>query len=127
PKAADTQPDYLTQVQAMQEVKFQKLREEGLKAQRQSADCFKSGETDRALEILQDYLAGLNETQLGTERLTLLKRPVEARLAQFKMMKGQKDQQTAHATAAADHINSKANAARAEENKHAEVAKLMKQ
>ncbi|HEY1860929.1 MAG TPA: hypothetical protein VGG61_11270 [Gemmataceae bacterium] len=126
-KVTDSQPDYLTQVQAMQEVKFQKLREEGLKAQRLSAECFKNGETDRALEILNDYLGGLNETQLDAERLTLLKRPVEARLSTLKLMKGQRDQQTAIAKEKSDHIDSRASLAKAEQNKQAEMAKLMKQ
>jgi type II secretory pathway component GspD/PulD (secretin) len=126
-KATDSQPDYLTQVQAMQEVKFQKLREEGLKAQRLSAECFKNGETDRALEILDEYIAALKDAQLDAERITLLKRPVEARLSQFKLMKGQRDQQTAIAKEKTDHIDSRASLARAEQNKQAEMAKLMKQ
>jgi type II secretory pathway component GspD/PulD (secretin) len=126
-KATDAQSDYLAQVQAMQEVKFQKMREDGLNAQRQAAEMFKAGETDRALEVLQDYLSRLPESQLDAERLMLLRRPVDARLAQFKMMKAQRDQQTKNDEARLAKDNSRAEKFRSEENKQAQVAKLMKE
>src|SRR5262249_19754240 len=53
--------------------------------------------------------------------------PVESRYSQFKMMKGQRDQQTAIATAKREHADRNINLAKAEENKQAEVTKLMKE
>jgi type II secretory pathway component GspD/PulD (secretin)/tetratricopeptide (TPR) repeat protein len=126
-KATDGQSDYLSQVQAMQEVKFQKLREDGLNAQRQSAEAFKAGETDRALQVLEEYLSRLPESQLDAERVTLLRRPVQARLEQFKMMKAQRDQQTKIEQAKLDKDNSRIEQFRAEENKQVQVGKLMKE
>jgi type II secretory pathway component GspD/PulD (secretin) len=126
-KATDAPSDYLSQVQAMQEVKFQKLRDDGLNAQRQSADAFKAGDTDRALQVLDEYLGRLPESQLDAERVTLLRRPVQARLEQFKMMKAQRDQQTKNEQAMLDKDNSRAEKFHSEENKQAQVAKLMKE
>src|SRR5439155_291445 len=83
--------ELLNQTRALQDVAFQKLRQEGLEVQREAQDRFKSGDTDRALEVLQDYLAKLNDTQLEVDRVALLRRPVDARLMQFKTLKAQKD------------------------------------
>ena len=51
----------------MQEVKFQKLRADGLQAQSEAMRQFQAGETDRALEILQDYNASLRNSGPGVD------------------------------------------------------------
>src|SRR5262249_19249636 len=81
----------LARTEAMRQVKFQKLRQEGLDAQKDAAQKFRTGQTDAAIDLLQDYIAGLNDAQLDPGQLTLLKRPVEARLQQFKILKAQTD------------------------------------
>src|SRR5439155_16074421 len=83
--------------------------------------------TDRALEMLQEYAGGLRESALDPDRVALLRRPVESRLQQFKMLKAQKDfekeQIGQHATAA----SMQSRIALAEQNKQKNVADLMKQ
>jgi type II secretory pathway component GspD/PulD (secretin) len=111
----------------MRQIKFQKLRQEGLDAQKEAAEKFRSGQTDAALDRLQDYLAQLNDEQLDPGQLTLLRRPVESRLQQFKLLKSQQDfageSARAHAAAAAVPLQRQ----RVEENKQKNVAKLMKE
>ena len=50
--------------------------------QKQAAEKFRTGQTDAALEILQDYLGQLTDSQLDPKQLALLKRPIESRLEQ---------------------------------------------
>src|SRR6266852_4761625 len=85
------------QVQALQEVQFQKLRDEGLRVQREAIDRFGAGETDRAIQLLETYLDGLKSAQLEAGRMALLRRPVEGRLQNFKTLKPQQDFETVRA------------------------------
>src|SRR5262249_21606799 len=72
-RASDTpsspDKDLLKTTQAMQDIKFQQLRQQSLEVQREAADRFKAGDTDRALEILQDYATSLNNLQLDPDRV----------------------------------------------------------
>jgi type II secretory pathway component GspD/PulD (secretin) len=92
-RATDNSPeaDLLKQTLAMQEIKFQQLREDGRKVMSQATELFQAGDTDRALDLLQDYSMGLRDSQLDPDRQALLRRPVEARLAQYRTLKAQKD------------------------------------
>jgi type II secretory pathway component GspD/PulD (secretin) len=83
--------DLLKQAQAMQDIAFQKLRAEGLEAQRQAAERFRAGDSAAALEILQEYEGKLGNVQLDTDRVALLRRPVDARLMQFKTLAAQRE------------------------------------
>jgi len=84
-------PDFAREVQAMQEVKMQKLRNEGIDAQKDATKMFQAGDTDRALEVLQDYKKTLEASGLDSDRQALLRRPIDSRLAQFNMLKQQRD------------------------------------
>ncbi len=126
PEAAAT-PGYAQQVQALQDVQFQKLRLESLEVQREATKAFQDGDADRALDMLKDYLAGLSDAQLDPSRLALLRRSVDARLNQLKMLKAQRDF-AAQENGTRDAFNSKkTREALQEENKHKQVAELMKQ
>jgi type II secretory pathway component GspD/PulD (secretin) len=83
--------DLLKQAQAMQDIRFQKLRAEGLEAQREAAERFRAGDSAAAIDILQDYEGKLTDVQLDTDRVALLRRPVDARLLQFKTLAAQRD------------------------------------
>lgn len=117
----------LARTEAMRQVKFQKLRQEGLDVQKEAAQKFRTGQTDAAIDMLREYVASLNDAQLEPGQLTLLKRPVEARLEQFKILKAQTDfagqSQLAHHTAQQVGIDR----ATKEERKQKQVAELMKQ
>ena len=58
---------------------------------REATDRFQAGDTDLALEILQDHLSNLRESSLEADRVALLRKPVESRLQQFKIVKAQCD------------------------------------
>ncbi|MGE3805144.1 MAG: hypothetical protein AB7K24_10770, partial [Gemmataceae bacterium] len=82
---------YAQQVAAMQEIKFQKMRDESLAAQREAIERFRAGASEEALELLKRYLLSLEETGLDPSRVAMLRKPVEARLEQFKALKVQQD------------------------------------
>jgi type II secretory pathway component GspD/PulD (secretin)/tetratricopeptide (TPR) repeat protein len=127
PEKPAAEASYADQVRAMQEVKFQQLREESLRVRREAYERFQAGETDKALESLQDFTARLRDAQIEPEKVALLKRPVEAQVQQFKTIKSQKDFETtsknAHDTATASIQRQLLN----EQNKQKQVAELMKQ
>jgi type II secretory pathway component GspD/PulD (secretin) len=83
--------NYAQQVSALQEVQFQKLRDDGLKAQREAVERLRNGDAAQAVEILQEYLNTLKDVQLEREKMILLQRPVEARLQHLKQLKAQQD------------------------------------
>jgi len=87
PAGADSYPQ---QVQAMQEIEFQRLREEGLRVQREATSAFQTGSAEQAIEMLQDYRDRLGNGGLDQDRITLLRKPIEARVQQFKTLKAQK-------------------------------------
>jgi type II secretory pathway component GspD/PulD (secretin)/tetratricopeptide (TPR) repeat protein len=110
-----------------QKILFEKLRHEGLETQREAAEKFRAGQTDAALELLQDYVARIETEKLEPGQLTLLKRPVESRLSHFRLLKAQKDMAAgvlASRQAASEKI---ASIHRAEEVKQKNVEKLMKE
>ncbi len=63
--------DFAKQVAALQEVKFQKLRADGLQAQSEATRRFQTGETDRALDILQDHSAKRTGTWIASRIMAL--------------------------------------------------------
>jgi type II secretory pathway component GspD/PulD (secretin) len=91
PTARDDHEDLLRITQAMQDIKFQQLRQEGLDVQRRAAECFRTGDTERAVEMLQEYAQNLSTVQLDNDRLALLRRPIESRLLTFRTLKAQRD------------------------------------
>jgi type II secretory pathway component GspD/PulD (secretin) len=125
--ATDASPeqDLLKTTQAMQDIKFQQLRQQGLEAQREAAERFKTGDTARALTVLQDYVAELSTVQLDSDRVALLRRPVESRLMQFKTLKAQRDWETANLQNENSVKDSHAQRELVEENKKKKVAELM--
>jgi type II secretory pathway component GspD/PulD (secretin) len=124
-RASDSQT-LLESTQALREVRFQKLRQQGLDAQREASEKFKTGQTDAALEILQNYLSQLSEDQLSPSQTALLRRPVENRLDQFKMMKAQRDFLRDESASLAAKRNEHTQRELVEQNKQKKVAELMK-
>ncbi|HTU19011.1 MAG TPA: hypothetical protein VMG10_13200, partial [Gemmataceae bacterium] len=79
----------LARTRAMREVKFQQLRTEGLTIQSQALERFRTGQTDVALDMLQEYLLRISEEQLDPGQLSLLRRPIDSRLQQLQLLKAQ--------------------------------------
>jgi type II secretory pathway component GspD/PulD (secretin) len=116
----------LRSMQARRSVLFQKLHRDGLEVQKQAREKFRTGQTDEALDLLQNYLAQLGEHQFTGTQMALLRRPIEARLSRYRLLKAQQDlrtQRTQTVQAQKDAISRKA---LAEQQKNENVAALMK-
>jgi type II secretory pathway component GspD/PulD (secretin) len=127
PKPPSVENDFAKQVLAMQEVKFQKLRKDGLDAQSQAMKLFQAGETDQALEVLQDYNASVASSGLDAERVAQLRRPIDTRLAQLKTLKHQRDFEKLQANQHESAHKAVAQKALMEQEKDQQVKQLMKQ
>jgi type II secretory pathway component GspD/PulD (secretin)/tetratricopeptide (TPR) repeat protein len=121
------EPDFAQQVKAMHEVQFQKLRTDGLQVQSEAMKRFQAGDTDAALEMLQEYNAGLAKVDLDSEHIALLRRPVEARLQQLKTLKHQRDFEKAQTNEKEAKTQGLTRAILAEEEKKKQLNELMKQ
>src|SRR5205085_895369 len=88
-QVGDAGSEELNSVRAMEEVMFQQLRQSGLQAQRSAMELFKSGQASQASDLLTGYLKQLDGVQLDAERLSVLRRPVENRLQQYKTVQAQ--------------------------------------
>jgi type II secretory pathway component GspD/PulD (secretin) len=119
--------DILKITQAMQDVKFQQLRADGLAVQREAAERFKAGDTARAIDILQEYEAQLSTTQLDADRVALLRRPIESRLLTFRTLKAQRDFEGETMKQHQNAQDFQRKAAITEKNKQQKVAGLMQQ
>ncbi len=110
-----------------QMVVMDSLRHKGLDAQRDAAEKFRTGQYDDALAILQGYLEELENVQLDTTQRAQLRRPVDSRLSQYRLLKTQKEM-AAGAIAARKTGQERVDATRkAEEMKRQNVDKLMKE
>ncbi len=116
-----------SQAAALRKVQFDKLRSEGLTIQENALKAFGRGETDLAMQMMMDYSNRVRASGLEPGSVANLLRPVESRLEQFRVMKGQID-----ATA---RLNKERKEARdqitgrgvAEEERKREVAALVRQ
>jgi type II secretory pathway component GspD/PulD (secretin) len=126
-RATDSPEPLLAHTQAMREVKFQQLRRQGMEAQSQAAEKFRAGQTDEAIDMLQDHLNTLLEQQLDPGQLTLLRRPIESRLHQFRLMKQQAEFASRSQQSRQQAGLKMASKVKAEELKQKNVSELMKQ
>jgi len=114
------------QQEALKRVQFQKLRAEGLKVQSDAQAAFGRGETDLAIQMLLDYSNRVRAAGLEASSVALLLRPIDSRLEMFRIMKGQID--------ATMRVNREAREARAavaerglaEEQRRAEIQRLVR-
>ena len=82
--------DYLSQVDAMRQVQFDKLRGEELKRETEARKLAEAGDLDHAVQVLQVYLDQLPGSGLDPNKTSLLRRPVEAKLQQYRTLDAQK-------------------------------------
>ena len=115
------------QADAMRRVAFQKYRAEGLKVQSDAQAAFGRGETDVAMTLLADYANRVKAANLPAGDTAMLLRPVDSRMDMFRVMKGQKDALTREAKEKADARERVAGLGAAQENRKAEVARLVRQ
>ncbi|HEY7326264.1 MAG TPA: hypothetical protein VH592_01395 [Gemmataceae bacterium] len=118
----------LQRTRAMREVKFQQLRTEGLNVQSQALERFRTGQSDIAVDMLQEYLARLADEQLDPAQMAMLRRPIDSRLQQFQLLTAQADLANNRFDAKSRQVKSDmAKAKNAEQVKQKNVAQLMKQ
>ncbi len=128
PAAAPARDEtYAQQVKAMQDVKYQQLREDGIRVQREAMDRFQAGKTDQALEMLDEHLASLRDAGLESQRIDMLRRPLMARVQQLKTMKAQRDFEQQQASQQNRHTAINTSRMLAEDNKNKQLDELMKQ
>jgi type II secretory pathway component GspD/PulD (secretin) len=125
--AATPEQTFAQRVSAMQEVQFQKLRNDGLQAQRNAIERYRAGDADRAIDILREYLDGLPNAHLDAGKVALLRKPVESRLEQFRALKTRNDLEKLQAGQHETFASLQAKHQQAEQFKQEKVADLMKQ
>ncbi len=121
-------PDSLTgQVEAMRRVTFQKLRGEGLKVQADAQAAFGRGETDPAIQMLLDYENRVRAANLEAGSVAILLRPIDSRLEMFRVMKGQADALSREKNDRREAKLLVSQRGAADEQRKAEVQKLVRQ
>jgi type II secretory pathway component GspD/PulD (secretin)/tetratricopeptide (TPR) repeat protein len=89
--AAQSGDTLAAQVNAMQEIEYQRLRAEGLEAQTKATAMFERGETEQAMELLSAYTTKVRQSKLDSASQARLQRPIDMRAKQFELLKSQKD------------------------------------
>jgi type II secretory pathway component GspD/PulD (secretin) len=110
----------------MQEIKFQELHVEQRNVQKKAMECFKAGDTERAVEMLRDFSNNLDNSELDRARIAMLKRPVEDRLQKLTMLKAQGEFERGQKAVKANANDQMTRMALAEKRKQDQVADLMK-
>jgi type II secretory pathway component GspD/PulD (secretin) len=122
-----TPTDLISQTKAMQEVKFQKLRNDGMTVLAESRKRFDNGETDKALDMLREHIRQVEASGFDAEKIALLKKQPEARLQMLTMLKHNQDFTTAQNSEHKAFMQKKAQDFLAEEAKKKQIAELMNQ
>ena len=115
------------QADAMKKFAFQKLRSDGLKVQADAQAAFGRGETDLAIQMLTDYSTRVRAAGLEPTSVALLLRPVDSRLEMFRVMKGQADALARERTDRREARELVTGRGAAEEQRKAEVQRLVRQ
>src|SRR5262249_33177990 len=104
-----------------------KLRSDGIAAQNDAAEKVRNNQHEEALQILRDYLASLGDKPLEAGQLTLLRRPIDARISQYSPLRDQGPRR-ADETASRNERMEKVEAGfKADELKKKNVEKLMRE
>ena len=127
PKKTQPTSGLAQEVLAMQEIEFQKLRSEGLKLSALANERFTKGQTDEAIAMLEEYLERLADAGIDSQKATLLKRSTEQRLQRFRMLKAQRDFETAQVRQRTEVLERRDRARKAAEHQQAQVTELMRQ
>ncbi|HEX4608942.1 MAG TPA: hypothetical protein VH092_12115, partial [Urbifossiella sp.] len=115
------------QAEAMRRVAFQKLRSDGLKVQADAQAAFGRGETELAIQMLTDYTTQVRAASLEPASTALLLRPVDSRLEMFKVMRGQVDAIARERTDRREARDLVSGRGAADEQRKAEVKRLVQQ
>src|SRR5262249_28760545 len=117
----------LKQQEALAQVEFQKLRSRALKVESEATARFGRGETDAALQDLQNFVSEVQATGLEQTKKNLLVHPIEARMDRLRILKHQTDFMTKESRERRDFKADLTHEALNKQKKQEEVAQLMKQ
>ena len=118
----------LKQQEALAQVEFQQLRSKALKVESEATARFGTGETDAALQDLQNFVAEVKAHDASTpSKQNLLVRPIEARMDRLQILKHQTDFLTKETRDRRNFKSEMTQEALDKQKKQEEVAKLMKQ
>jgi type II secretory pathway component GspD/PulD (secretin) len=124
-EAANT--DNFERFKALAEIQFQQLRDESLRVQREAMERFRAGDTAAAMDLLREFTIRLDDTHLDNEKVALLRRPVVARLEQFRTLKAQREFEKERTAGLANATNSEHIRETERQKRDTEVADLMRQ
>ena len=114
------------QQEALAQVEFQRLRSKSLRVESEATNRFGRGETDAALQDLENYIAEVKSSPLDPAKQNLLVRPIEARMERLKILKHQTDFLTKEAKDRRDFTAGLTQEALYKEKKQEETAKLIR-
>jgi len=83
------QSDMMEQFRQLQDIRFQKMRDRSMSAQRQAMELFQNKDVTKATAVLEQHLDELAAAQLSEEQTAVLRRQVEGRLQQYKTVQAQ--------------------------------------
>jgi len=126
-KDANTGFDSAKQAQAMRDVLMQKLRQEGLRAMEDSHAAFGRGETDLAINTLNEYTNRVRGSTLDASRTALLLKPIDTRLTSYRTLRGHVDSLSREKKEKQDSKDILAARNAAEEQRNAEVTRLFRE
>ncbi len=119
--------DLLKKYKQMQNIQFQALRADAMKAMREAGDRAGQGDTEGAVTILQDFIAKLPESQLDSEKMAMLRKPVDSRIQKFQLLMEQSSIDRQVASKTKNPASMQTAHILADQNKQKNVAQLMKQ
>jgi type II secretory pathway component GspD/PulD (secretin) len=82
---------YAERYQAMSKILFDKLRVESLDEQNRAIASAKAGNYDVAIDTLRAFIVHLDGSNLSSDQLALLRRPLERRMDDYRKLKLQKE------------------------------------
>jgi type II secretory pathway component GspD/PulD (secretin) len=131
PLAPSPEATFAAQVQALQDVRFQELRESSIKTRQQADEMFRAGDTTGALDALQEFLGRLTlqsgSGQMNPDQVAMIRQPVEVHLKRLKTLKAQQDFEHEQVSAKTNATDNRSRIELEHQAKMKQVSDLMKQ
>lgn len=117
----------LETTRAKREVFFQAMEQKGRDVRRQALEKFRTGQAEEAVKLLEEHLHKLATADMEPGQMALLKKPIDQRLSQFKLLAEQQKWLAESTQTHEQKTASRAGRFLAEENKNKKIAELMKE
>ncbi|QVL34312.1 hypothetical protein KIH39_10510 [Telmatocola sphagniphila] len=127
PKPAASAESLLQKQEALQALAFQQLRSEGMRVESEATVRFGKGETDAAMKDIMDFIGKVKQSNVDPDQQKVLIRPLEVRLERLRLVKHNVDVEYGQKKASDGLKAEISREALAEQYKHEEIAKLMKE